>query len=105
MQNQENEFGGRGMTLSILTPDGAPIRLRCDSAHITIRDDLHGRGGGAYGIRCGHARAILALESGPLTARLGDQTVLRGRCGKGFARVDGQSIAIVTESVVLDEES
>ena len=104
MQNQENEYGGRGMALSILTPDGAPLHLRCDSAHITIRDDLQGRGGGSYGIRCGHARAVLALESGPLTAFLGDRPVLRGRCGQGFAWVDGQSIAIITESVALDEE-
>lgn len=86
------------LSLRIVTTGGAREPVACDSVHLTVCDDKKGRGGGSYGIRPGHARAVLSLaEDGVLTAFLAGRTVLSGRCRGGFAAVDGREVTAVTE--------
>ena len=97
MQNQKNKLPLAQLALTIITPDANLITVSCDSVHIMLRDDLHGHGGGAYGIRPGHAKSILALGVGAVTALSSGETVLRVNCGKGFVKVSPDSVAVITE--------
>lgn len=85
------------LTLIIVTPAGAAQPVQCDSVHLTVCDDLQGRGGGSYGIRAGHTKTLLALEKGSLAAFVSGETVLAGKSGSGFATVDKDVVTAVVE--------
>lgn len=85
------------LSLKIATPNGAHDPILCDSIRLTVCDDLSGRGGGSYGIRPGHAKALLSLEKGSVKAFLSDRCVLTGRTGAGFAAVEQNTVTVVTE--------
>ena len=86
------------LILSIVTPNGARDPIPCDSIHLTICDDLSGKGGGSYGIRAGHAKALLTLDKGIIKAFLTGQNVLTGKNGAGFATVERNTVTVVAES-------
>ena len=86
------------LVLNIVTPNGARDPIRCDSVHLTICDDLSGRGGGSCGIRAGHAKSLLSLDKGIIKAFLSGQTVLAGESDVGFAAVERNTVTVVTES-------
>ena len=86
------------LTLRIVTPTGARDPIACDSVHLTVCDDGQGKGGGSYGIRPGHTKALLALDAGPIRAFLAGEPVLSGQTGGGFATVDGGAVTAVVES-------
>ena len=85
------------LTLKIATPNGAHDPILCDSIRLTVCDDLSGRGGGSYGIRPGHAKALLSLDQGSIKAFLSDRCVLTGHSGTGFATVEQNTVTVVTE--------
>lgn len=104
MQNQKNDMQGRQLTLTIITPDIKPVTVLCDSVRIMLRDDLNGRGGGSYGIRRGHAEAVLALGKGEVTALSCGETVLCKQCGEGFVRVSNDTVTVITESMESEDK-
>lgn len=85
------------LTLKIATPKGARDPILCDSIQLTISDDLSGRGGGGYGIRPGHAKALLTLDRGVIKASLSGRNILTGKTGAGFVNVEQNTVAVVTE--------
>ncbi len=85
------------LTLHIVTPVGAGGRIACDSIRLTLSDDESGRGGGSYGVRPGHTKALLALGEGKIEAYLAGETVLSGVGGEGFATIEKNSVTVVTE--------
>ena len=89
---------GKQLILKIATPNGAHDPILCDSIRLTICDDLDGRGGGSYGIRPGHAKALLSLDQGSIKAFLSDRCVLTGHSGTGFATVEQNTVTVVTEN-------
>lgn len=93
------------LTLKIVTPRGAREPVVCQSVHLTVCGDERDRGGGSYGIRPGHARAVFSLaEDGAITALRESRCVFSGRCGGGFAAVDGDTLTVVTERFEPDEK-
>ncbi len=86
------------LTLKIVTPKGSQASVSCDSIHLTISDNAKGRGGGSYGIRRGHAKALLSLEKGEIKAFLSGKTVLAGEGGCGFAAVDQDEVTVTVEN-------
>ena len=86
------------LTLRIVTPEGALPSTGCDSVRLTVCDDGQGKGGGSYGIRPGHTKALFALDAGPIRAFLAGVQILSGRTGGGFATVDGDTVTAVVES-------
>lgn len=88
------------LILKIVTPSGNRDPIRCDSVHLTICDDLNGKGGGSYGIRAGHAKSLLTLDQGVIQAFLAGQTVLAGESDIGFATVERNIVTVVTEAFV-----
>lgn len=85
------------LQLTVVTPDGKHGPIRCDSVHLTISDDLSGKGGGSCGIRPGHVAALMSVDCGPITAMLKGEVVFSADGGSGFASVDGDSVTIVTD--------
>lgn len=88
------------LTLHIVTPKGSMEPIACDSIHLTICDDVNGRGGGSYGIRSGHAKALLSLEKGETKAFLAGKKVFLAECGGGFATVDRDEVTVVVEECI-----
>lgn len=86
------------LVLNIATPKGTHGPFQCDSIHLTICDDLCGKGGGSYGIRPGHAKALLTLDKGIIEAFLSGQNVLIGESGIGFTTVERNTVTVVTET-------
>ncbi len=85
------------LTVKIVTARGSQDPVRCNSVHLTLCDDAKGLGGGSYGVRPGHAKALFALADGPVQALSAGKTVLAGRCCGGFAAVEQNTVTIVTE--------
>ena len=86
------------LVLNIVAPNGARDPIQCDSVHLTICDDLNGKGGGSCGIRAGHAKSLLTLDKGIIKAFLSGQNVLTGESDIGFATVEQNTVTVVTES-------
>ncbi len=86
------------LTLKIVTPKGTQAPVSCDSIHLTVRDNSGGKGGGSYGIRPGHAKALLSLEKGEIEALNAGKVVLKGQCGHGFATVNQNLVTVAVES-------
>lgn len=87
-----------GIVLSIVTPKGAKGPYQCDSVHLSVADDDKGKGGGNYGIRKGHASAMLSLEDGTISGYVSQEIVIEGKSGRGFATVEKNQIVAIVES-------
>ncbi|MBR6694540.1 MAG: hypothetical protein IKL62_06310 [Clostridia bacterium] len=87
------------ITLRIVTPSGEPQAYECDSIILTVCDDIAGKGGGSYGIRKGHAKALIALDEGKITASLGGSKVLSAHTSSGFAMVENNVVTVTVENI------
>lgn len=85
-------------------PDSPVITAECDSVRLTLADDENGRGGGSYGVRYGHAKAVLLLGKGALSAYSGGELVMSAECSDGFARVEDNIVTVVTEKCREEEK-
>lgn len=85
------------LTLKIVTPRGGYGPYACDSIHLTVSDNAKGKGGGSYGIRAGHIKALLSLSAGKISAYRSGGLVLAGVCGNGFATVAQDAVTVVAE--------
>ena len=96
MQNQRSDQA-HDLTVIVMTPDSEPVKFGCDSLHLTVRDGRNGRGGGSYGIRRGHAKAVLSLGRGLLEAFDGGECTRRITCSAGFARIENDRVTVTVE--------
>lgn len=90
------------MMLRILTPHGPSAEIPCDSAVLTLRDDVEGQGGGLVGIQKDHAPAVMALGEGEIRASLGGNVVFRAVLQSGFASVRDNVITVITDSAEIE---
>lgn len=86
------------LVLRVITPKGCQEEIECDSVRVNAADNAVGKGGGAYGIRPGHAKAVIALEEGRLMAFMAGKCLLSASCGAGIAAVDAGSVTLITEN-------
>ena len=86
------------LKLNILSPDAGEGPIKCDSVMLTAADGSKGNEGGLYCIHPGHARTVILLDSGEVTARLGADIVLKAECGAGFARVEPDCVTVTVSS-------
>ncbi|MBR5446504.1 MAG: hypothetical protein IKV57_10285 [Clostridia bacterium] len=86
------------LTLTIVTPDGGSTVIRCDSIRLPAAEGIRKNSGGSFGIRKGHTDALIAVDSGTVTALLGGKTVFTGTVSGGFAIVSGgDTVSILTD--------
>lgn len=86
------------LTLNIVTPKCTYGPFRCDSVHLTVGDDISGKGGGSCGIRKGHAKSLLSLEEGTIKVFYAGENIFKGKSGCGFATVDQDFVTVVVEA-------
>ena len=92
------------LSLKIITPQGTIGPYICDSIHLNVSDDLEGKGGGSYGIRQGHAKAMLSLQAGILDAYLNENQILLAKVGCGFASVEQNVVNVVVETCQIEKD-
>lgn len=84
------------LTLKIITPDGERPEISCDSVSVTVKDNKNGKGGGSYGIKKGHAEALIALDKGTLSAKKGEETIFSENLPEGFLSIKNNYITVIT---------
>lgn len=85
------------LTLLILSPDGVKAELNCDSVILTVSDSSeNGKGGGSYGIRKGHAEAVIATAKGTVTAKKDGNVIFSDTLSEGTATVSKDRITVIT---------
>ena len=85
------------LVFRLLTPQGERCSCPCDTVDLWAKDDAQGRGGGSMGVRRGHLPAVVALEEGSRVRVVsGEKTVYAARIRGGFARVDRESVTVLT---------
>lgn len=85
------------MTLIIIAADEYKLKLECDSVRLTVSDNKLGKAGGSYGIKPGHANAILALADGKTEAFLGGKCIFKADTSAGFAKIEKGTVTLITE--------
>ena len=92
--------------LTIVTPAGGNTVVRCDSVRLTTADGIKKKNsGGSFGIRKGHADALIAIAEGPIKALTNGETVFECTVGTGFATVSGgNSVSVLTDSLTITKD-
>ena len=91
------------LTLLIITPKGKQPPLFCDSVQLTVSDNTDGKNGGSYGIRKGHIKALLSLDTGTIHAYLDGAKILAAKAGNGFASVDSDTVTVVVDEYTVEK--
>ena len=96
---------GAKLLFRVLTPQGERFKGECDAVDLWVTDDAAGNGGGSMGILPGHIPAVAALEEGGRVKAVdGGNTVYSARIRGGYARVDRESVTVLTpETEELNE--
>lgn len=85
------------LTLIIVTPSKEYCYENCDSVRLCINDGIKGNEGGSYGIRYGHAKALLSVAEGSISAFSNGKQILYAKISTGFADVDKGLITVVAK--------
>ena len=83
------------LVLKIITQEGALPEVYCDSIRVDIAEDTKGRGDGSYGIRKGHAEALLALGKGKIRACENGKEIFSHPVNGGFATISKNIITVL----------
>ncbi len=83
------------LSLKVITPKKEYLYEMCDSVKFCVSDNEKGKGGGNYGIRKGHAKAIFSLDDGKMKASLNGKTTVEGVTSTGFATVEENIVTVI----------
>ncbi len=93
-----------GLLFRILTPLKDVASFHCDAVNLVEKDNAEGQGG-SIGILRGHLPAVIALEeNSPVTVSEKGKAVFAATVRGGFARVDQESVTILTPSANVTME-
>ena len=95
-----------GLLVRILTPLKDVTSFRCDALKLIEKENEQGQGG-SIGILRGHLPAVIALEfNSPVNATAQGKEVFSALVRGGFARVDRESVTILTPAadVTLEKQ-
>lgn len=87
------------LSLQLFSPDQNRAPVQCDSIRLPIVEDEKGRFSGSYGIRPGHARAVLALGAGTVRAYAAEKEILSLQITGGFATVEQDTVQITVDGI------
>jgi F0F1-type ATP synthase epsilon subunit len=97
---------GEGLLFHLLTPVKEVASCHCDAVNLCEKDGAEGWGGGSIGILRGHVPAVIALEEGgSVRVTQGGKTVFEARVRGGFARVDGETVTVLTPEADVTMET
>ncbi|MBE6726174.1 MAG: hypothetical protein E7576_13450 [Ruminococcaceae bacterium] len=96
-ENDRKEKGG-AVVLRVCSANRDELRIECESVRFSIPDGADGKkSGGLYGIRRGHADALMAVAPGKVTALSGGKTIFSCSVGEGLAVITGDGVTILTD--------
>lgn len=87
------------LTFTLFTPECSFTPVECDSVKLSVADSISGRFSGSYGIRKGHAAAVLALAPGKNTVSLEGQVIFSFESQGGFAAVENNIVRVISDGV------
>lgn len=88
------------LTFTLFTPHQKLEPIECDSVKLSVADSVSGRFSGSYGIRKGHAKAILSLAEGRISVRLDGKEIYSVECEGGFATVENNEVRVTVDSII-----
>ena len=83
----------------VTTPEGAIYSDTCDSVTLTVCDGVNGNEGGSYGVRKGHADAIISIANGPITVKRDGKAVFTARLSNGIAMVRNNVLTVTASRI------
>ncbi len=83
----------------ITTPEGTVYSDACDSVILTVCDGVNGNEGGSYGVRKGHADAIISIANGPITVKRDGEAVFTARLSDGIAMVKSNTLTVTASRI------
>lgn len=87
------------LTFTLFTPERNFPSVECDSVKLSVADSISGKFSGSYGIRKGHARAVLALAPGKISVSLEGQEIFSCESQEGFAAVENNIVRVISDGV------
>ena len=87
------------LTFTLFTPRQKLEPMECDSVRLPVADSVSGKFSGSYGIRKGHAKAILALDAGKISVSNAGDEIYSAECDSGFAVVENNDVRVTVDSV------
>lgn len=85
------------LKLRIVTPVKEYNYENCESVRLCVSDGENGKGGGSYGIRKGHAKALLCLSEGEIYASCNGEKILEAVTSSGFATVENNMVSVIVD--------
>ncbi|MBE6802360.1 MAG: hypothetical protein E7530_05715 [Ruminococcaceae bacterium] len=89
------------LLLKVITPEKEYIYDNCDSVSFCVSDNQKGNGGGRYGIRKGHAKAVFSLDNGKLSASKNSEGVVEMITSSGFAKVEDNTVTVIVDELQI----
>ncbi len=89
--------GTNRLTLLFLTTDGNNEKTECDSVHLLLRDGVLGNEGGSIGIRKGHVKSVLALQSGLVTAYSDGNVIFSKKAENALAYIENDVVTVLSD--------
>ena len=71
----------------------------CDYITLDVADDKKGGFSGSYGIKKGHADAIISVREGKVTAQKNGEIVFASQTSSGFATIKKNVVNITVDSI------
>ncbi len=87
------------LRFTLFTPQRRFPVIECDSVRLSIADSISGKFSGSYGIRRGHARAVLALAPGKISVSLDGREIFSAETQGGFAVVENNEVRATVEGI------
>ena len=85
------------LTFTLFTLHRKLPPVECDSIKLSIADSVSGKFSGSYGIRKGHAKAILALAPGKISVSLDGREIFSAESQGGFAMVENNEVRVIAD--------
>ncbi len=85
------------LSLKVVTPEKEYVYDNCDSVSFCVSDNQKGNGGGSYGIRKGHAKAIFSLGKGKLSASKNGVVIIEANVSSGFSSVENNIVTVIAD--------
>lgn len=87
------------LLLKIVPPNKSAYSVECDSIKLNISENSKGKSAGSYGIRQGHAKALIAIDEGTISAYENQNCVFSVKTSVGFATIDSDIVTVLAEEI------
>ena len=88
---------GAGLILKIFTVDNMLEIADCDYVTLDVSDDENGGFSGCYGIKKGHATAVISVREGNVTAQKNGETIFSAQTSSGLAMIKEDIIKLTVD--------